>query len=79
LVAEGGLNVVGYPMYPSRRFVVAAVTVLHEGLLEYELVDIDETARARWRSLLRATGLLSGPMASRPLRPGPSHEPTALR
>ena len=74
LVAEGGPNEVGYPMYPSRRFVVAGgLTVLHEGLLEYELVDIDDGgAGALALTLLRATGLLSnGPMASRPLPAGP--------
>jgi hypothetical protein len=76
LVAEGGPNEVGYPIFPSRRFVCAGgVTVLHEGLLEYELVDLDETestAGALALTLLRCTGLLSNaPMASRPLPAGP--------
>lgn len=75
LVAEGGPNETGYPIFPSRRFVHAGgLAVLHEGLLEYELVDIDEapTAGALALTLLRATGLLSNaPMTSRPLPAGP--------
>jgi hypothetical protein len=74
LTAEGGPNEVGYPTYPSRRFVNAGgLTVLHEGLLEYELVDLDDRgAGALALTLLRATGLLSNaPMASRPLPAGP--------
>jgi hypothetical protein len=74
LTAEGGPHEVGYPMFPSRRFVIAGgLTVLHEGLLEYELVDIDDRgAGALALTLLRATGLLSNaPMASRPLPAGP--------
>jgi mannosylglycerate hydrolase len=74
LTAEGGPNEVGYPTFPSRRFVVAGgLTVFHEGLLEYELVDVDERgAGALALTLLRCTGLLSNaPMASRPLPAGP--------
>ena len=45
LAAEGGPNETGLPTFPSRRFVHAGgLTVLHEGLLEYELVDIDDDA-----------------------------------
>lgn len=41
LVAEGGSNEWGVPTFPSRRFVQAGnLTVVHDGLLEYELVDI---------------------------------------
>jgi len=74
LEAEGGPNEIGYPIYPSRRFVHAGgLLVLHEGLLEYELVDIDERGAGTLAlTLLRATGLLSNaPMTSRPLPAGP--------
>ena len=38
--AEGGPTEHGLPTFPSRRFVSAGgLTVVHEGLLEYELVD----------------------------------------
>jgi mannosylglycerate hydrolase len=41
LVAEGGPTEVGLPTFPSRRFVSAGgLTVAHDGLSEYELVDI---------------------------------------
>ena len=55
------------------------LTVTHEGLCEYELVDLDgeaedptTTAGELALTLVRATGWLSrGPMASRPLPAGP--------
>jgi hypothetical protein len=79
LVAEGGPTEVGLPTFPSRRFVQAGgLTVVHEGLLEYELVDVREplhrppVAHALALTLLRCTGMLSqGPMATRPLPAGP--------
>ncbi|HEY4375798.1 MAG TPA: hypothetical protein VGM93_01515, partial [Acidimicrobiales bacterium] len=82
LVAEGGPTEVGLATYPSRRFVVAGgLTVVHEGLTEYELVDIEggaeasgEAARAHSLAvtLLRCTGMISnGPMAMRPVPAGP--------
>lgn len=74
LTAEGGPTEVGLPTYPSRRFVTAGgLTFVHEGLLEYELVDVDGgAAGALAVTLLRATGMLSqGPMATRPLPAGP--------
>jgi alpha-mannosidase len=76
LVAEGGPTEQGLATYPSRRFVTAGgLTVAHEGLLEYELVDLDdgvESAGALAITLLRCTGMLSqGPMATRPLPAGP--------
>ncbi len=41
LTAEGGPNEWGLPTFPSRRFVQAGgLTVVHDGLLEYELVDL---------------------------------------
>lgn len=45
LTAEGGPTERALPTWPSRRFVQAGgLTVVHEGLLEYELVDLDEGA-----------------------------------
>ena len=80
LHAEGGPNEWGLPTYPSRRFVQAGeLSVTHEGLCEYELVDLDgeadhpdTTAGELALTLVRATGWLSrGPMPSRPLPAGP--------
>jgi alpha-mannosidase len=80
LVAEGGASERPLPTFPSRRFVAAGgLVVAHEGLLEYELVDLRPTgpdgadrAHALALTLLRATGMLSrGPMANRPLPAGP--------
>jgi mannosylglycerate hydrolase len=74
LEAEGGPLEHGLPTYPSRRFVAAGgLTVVHEGLLEYELVDVaDGRAGALALTLLRCTGMLSqAPMAYRPMPAGP--------
>jgi hypothetical protein len=74
LTAEGGPTELGLPTFPSRRFVQAGgLTVAHEGLPEYELVDIDDgTARSIAITLARCTGMLSqGPMATRPMPAGP--------
>ncbi len=75
LTAEGGPTEVGLPTFPSRRFVRAGgLTVVHEGLAEYELVGIGTDGRATELALtlLRCTGVLSqGPMATRPLPAGP--------
>ncbi|HZQ85906.1 MAG TPA: hypothetical protein VFA83_13750 [Acidimicrobiales bacterium] len=70
LEAEGGPHERGLPTYPCRRFVQAGdVTVVHEGLLEYELIDGGSTLAL---TLLRATGMLSRvDMAYRPLPAGP--------
>jgi hypothetical protein len=70
LTAEGGPHEYGLPTFPSRRFVSAGgLTVLHEGLLEYELVA---GGRALALTLLRCTGKLSGTdMAYRPWPAGP--------
>jgi hypothetical protein len=69
LEAEGGPTERALPTFPSRRFVRASdLTVVHEGLLEYELVDGRELAL----TLLRATGMLSRvDLAYRPLPAGP--------
>ncbi len=80
LLAEGGPNERALATYPSRRFVRAGgLTVCHEGLCEYELVDLDETgedgvvkAHGLALTLLRATGMLSRlTMLNRPLPAGP--------
>ncbi|HEX2701494.1 MAG TPA: glycoside hydrolase family 38 C-terminal domain-containing protein [Acidimicrobiales bacterium] len=74
LEAEGGPTEVPLPTFPSRRFVQAGgLTVVHEGLLEYELVGVEEgTAGALALTLLRATGMLSRvEMLTRPLPAGP--------
>jgi alpha-mannosidase len=70
LTAEGGPTEFGLPTFPSRRFVQAgSLTVVHEGLLEYEVVDEGRTLAL---TLLRATGMLSRvEMAYRPLPAGP--------
>jgi hypothetical protein len=70
LDAEGGPHERALATFPSRRFVRAGdLTVVHEGLTEYEVVD-----GGRWLALtlLRATGMLSRPDAAwRPLPAGP--------
>jgi len=79
LTAEGRPDELGLPTFPSRRFVSAGgLTVAHEGLLEYELVDIGEGGSEPPRAtgialtLLRATGMLSRlGMTYRPLPAGP--------
>jgi mannosylglycerate hydrolase len=64
---EGGPHEVALATFPSRRFVRAGgLTVTHEGLLEYELVD---RGTALALTLLRATGWLS--------RPAPTYRPNA--
>lgn len=80
LWAEGGPTEVALATEPMRRFVCAGgLTVVTDGLLEYELVDTDgdpadpaTTAGALAVTALRCTGLISrGPMATRPLPAGP--------
>jgi len=82
LWAEGGPTELGLPTRPMRRFVCAGgLTAVTDGLLEYELVEVDPpggnelqgaTAGAVAITLLRCTGLISqGPMATRPLPAGP--------
>jgi alpha-mannosidase len=72
LTAEGGPNETGLPTFVSRRFVDASngetgLAVLHDGLLEYELVD---EGRELALTLLRATGYLS--RAGISYRPNPA-------
>jgi len=74
LEAEGRPEEFGLPTFPSRRFVSAGgLTVAHEGLLEYELVDIENgEAKTLALTLLRSTGMLSRlGMEYRPLPAGP--------
>ncbi len=70
LEAEGGAHERPLATFPSRRFVSAGgLTVTHEGLLEYELIN---GGRSLALTLLRATGFLSRPApAWRPNAAGP--------
>jgi alpha-mannosidase len=71
LTAEGGPGEFGLPTFVSRRFVDAGgLAILHDGLLEYEVVD--EGAELAL-TLLRATGYLS--RIALPLRPDPAGPP----
>ncbi len=76
LTAEGGPNEVGLPTFVSRRFVDCSdgeqgLALLHDGLLEYEVVDTsDGPGRELALTLLRATGYLSRSELS--LRPNPA-------
>jgi len=84
LTAEGRPEELGLPTFPARRFVTAGgLTVVHDGLLEYELVDVTAAAErpggparpvahALALTVVRATGMLSrAGMATRPLPAGP--------
>jgi len=73
LDAEGGPHERGLPTFPARRFVQAGgLSVVHDGLLEYELIDAGRTLAL---TLLRATGHLSRPApAYRPNSAGPDLE-----
>ncbi len=74
LTAEGRPDEVGLPTAPANRFVTAGrLTVVHEGVCEYELVDIeDDAAHAIALTILRSTGMLSRlGMAYRPFPAGP--------
>jgi alpha-mannosidase len=76
LTAEGGPNEVGLPTFVSRRFVdcsdgAQGVALLHDGLLEYEVVDDARGPGGEVAlTLLRATGYLSRSELS--LRPNPA-------
>jgi len=78
LTAEGGVHEFGLPTFPSRRFVDASdgsagLALLHDGLLEYEIVD---EGRELALTLLRAVGYLS--RTDPQLRPNPAGPPDAL-
>jgi alpha-mannosidase len=79
LTAEGGSHEFGLPTFPSRRFVDASngdagIALLHDGLLEYEIVD---EGREIALTLLRAVGYLSRTAPS--LRPNPAGPPDELQ
>jgi mannosylglycerate hydrolase len=78
LTAEGRSDEFGLPTAPARRFVSAGgLTVVHDGVCEYELVDLSSTpdgdvAGTIALTVLRATGMLSRlGMAYRPFPAGP--------
>jgi hypothetical protein len=78
LEAEGRPDERGLATFPARRFVRAGdLTVVHDGVTEYELIDLfDEPEGPRAQTLaltvLRATGMLSRlGMAYRPFPAGP--------
>jgi mannosylglycerate hydrolase len=78
LVAEGRPDELGLPTFPARRFVRAGgLIAVHDGVTEYELVDVrgnGDEARAQTLALtvLRSTGMLSRlGMAYRPFPAGP--------
>jgi alpha-mannosidase len=83
LSAEGGPNEFGLPTFVSRRFVDASggdagLALVHDGLLEYELVGGDGThADELALTLLRATGYLSRMQIS--MRASPAGYPYPLR
>jgi mannosylglycerate hydrolase len=79
LTAEGRPEEFGLPTAPARRFVSAGgLTVVHDGVCEYELVDIAPTplgdaASTLALTVLRSTGMLSrAGMAYRPFPAGPT-------
>jgi mannosylglycerate hydrolase len=78
LTAEGRPDEYGLPTAPSQRFVSSGgLTVVHDGVCEYELVDIEpgpdgDAAASIALTVLRATGMLSRlGMTYRPFPAGP--------
>ena len=78
LTAEGRTEEFGLPTAPAHRFVSAGgLTVVHDGVCEYELIDIGPTslgdaASTMALTVLRSTGMLSRfGMAYRPFPAGP--------
>jgi hypothetical protein len=74
LTVEGRPDELGLPTAPAQRFVTAGgLTVAHEGVCEYELIDVDDgTAHTVALTVLRSTGMLSRlGMAYRPFPAGP--------
>lgn len=76
--AEGGPREAALATFPSRRFVRAGgLTVLHDGLLEHELI---EDGRSLALTILRSTGVLSKPiLRTRPNSAGPPIALTATQ
>ena len=78
LTAEGRPDEFGLPTAPAQRFVSAGgLTVAHDGVSEYELIDVEsgpegDTAGTLALTVLRSTGMLSRlGMAYRPFPAGP--------
>ncbi len=78
LTAEGRPDEFGLPTAPAQRFVTAGrLTVAHEGVCEYELIDVqgdgdEAAARTLALTVLRSTGMLSRlGMTYRPFPAGP--------
>ena len=78
LTAEGRPDEYGLPTAPAHRFVSAGgLTVVHDGVCEYELIDIGTTpegdrASTMALTVLRSTGMLSRQgMSYRPFAAGP--------
>ncbi len=78
LTAEGRTDEYGLPTAPAHRFVSAGgLTVVHDGVCEYELVDIaggprGDVASTLALTVLRSTGMLSRQgMTYRPFAAGP--------
>jgi len=74
LTAEGRPDEYGLPTAPAHRFVTAGrLTVAHQGVTEYELIDVEQgAARTLALTVVRATGMLSRlGMAYRPFPAGP--------
>jgi mannosylglycerate hydrolase len=74
LTAEGRPDEFGLPTAPANRFVSAGrLTVVHEGVCEYELVDVEgDAAHTIALTVVRSTGMLSRlGMAYRPFPAGP--------
>jgi mannosylglycerate hydrolase len=78
LTAEGRKEEFGLPTAPARRFVSAGnLTVVHDGVCEYELIDVTTTplgdaASTLALTVLRSTGMLSrAGMTYRPFPAGP--------
>jgi mannosylglycerate hydrolase len=74
LTVEGRPDELGLPTAPATRFVSAGrLTVAHEGVCEYELIDVEDgAAHTLALTVLRSTGMLSRlGMAYRPFPAGP--------
>ena len=83
LTAEGRSDEFGLPTAPAHRFVSAGgLTVVHDGVCEYELIDIDalpegDAAATIALTVLRSTGMLS--RLGMAYRPGRSRRSTGCR
>ncbi|MCL4449512.1 MAG: hypothetical protein M1483_05110 [Actinobacteria bacterium] len=79
ITAEGGPSEAPSAVFPTRWFIKAGgLVILTQGLLEYELVNLDYDGNAQELALtlFRATGMLS--RISTPLRPLPAGPPIKM-